>query len=205
MCNNDTYLIDCNFFDLIEKEYDKSGFAVLGPKIILPDNKINDVILHLPTIKEVKKQLRNVRINYYTNLLFINGLYFNIKKIFKKILLKFKIIKSSNYHADPNKRYEGLVLHGSFLIFSKKYIEKFDGLNDRTFLYREEELLALRLKQSNLKSVYNPKIEIFHNEDSATNAISKNNRRKQLFVWKNMISSTKVLLNEMNTSESGGK
>ena len=44
---------------------------------------------------------------------------------------------------------------------------------------------------------YNPKIEIFHNEDSATNAITKSNRKKEIFVCKNQIKSIKVILSEM--------
>ena len=200
MCNNDTYLIQNNFFDLIDNEYNNSQFAVLGPKIHLQNNKINNVILKLTNLKIEKKQLRKLRIDYITNILFLNGIYVKTKNLVKKILHKSK--NNINTQADPNKRYENIVLHGCFFIFSKRYIDLFNGLDNRTFLYREEELLALRLKNNNLLSVYNPEIEIFHNEDGATNAISKSNRKKQLFVCKNLIKSTKVLIDEL---KEGGK
>ena len=92
-----------------------------------------------------------------------------------------------------------IVFHGAFLIFSKKYFEKFNGLDSRTFMYMEEKILAAKLKKSGLKSVYNPKIVIFHNEDSATNSIKKTKRSKNLFVYKNAIKSSKVLIKELET------
>lgn len=201
VCNNDTYLLNEDFFKLISDEYYESNFAVLGPKILLPNHKINAVTINLPDYNTLMKELSYVKKEYYTNLFYINGLYKKIKKVIKNIFIKLKLKKISTAKSSPLKRYEDIVLHGCFLIFSRKYIDKFDGLDDRTFLYREEELLALRLKNNNLKSVYNPKIEIFHNEDGATNAITKSNRKKQLFVNKNLIISTKILLEEMKRSE----
>lgn len=201
MCNNDTYLLQDDFLNLIEEEYKISKFAVLGPKILLPNNKINTVQINMQSLKSLKKQQLNTRINYITNYLYINKLYLIIKKHLKSILLKFKIKKEKRIENDVNKRYENIILHGSFLIFSQKYIEKFDGLDSRTFLYREEELLYIRLKENNLINIYNPNIIIFHNEDSSTNAITKNNRKKELFVCRNQIKSTKILINEMKKTK----
>ena len=98
-----------------------------------------------------------------------------------------------------DERQENIVLHGAFLIFSKKYFEQFNGLDSRTFMYMEEKILAAKLKKCGLKSVYNPKIVIFHNEDSATNSIKKTKRSKNLFVYKNAIKSSKVLIKELET------
>ena len=134
-------------------------------------------------------------------MLYINKLYIFVKELFKNLLIKLKIKKQVKIEEDTNTRYENIVLHGCFFIFSKNYIEKFDGLDDRTFLYGEEELLAIRLKKNNLKSVYNPEIKIFHNEDSATNAITKSNRDKKIFVCKNQIKSIKILIEEMKGIE----
>lgn len=201
MCNNDTYLLKDDFFTLIQEEYERSNFAVLGPKILLPNNKVNPIIQKLPDMKQLNKQLFMTRLEYITNLLYLNKLYKWLKKILKNILIALKLKSKSKVKDNENIRYENIVLHGSFYIFSKKYIEKFEGLDDRTFLYREEELLALRLKNNNLKSVYNPEIEIFHNEDGATNAITKSDRKKKIFICKNQIKSTKILIEEMKKIE----
>lgn len=197
MMNNDTKLIQNNSCNIIVEEFENSKFAVLGPKIILPNNKINPIITELPTIQSLQKQLVDIKLSLVTSYLFMNKLYKFTKNLLKKILVKLRIKKKIAMEVDVNRRHENIVLHGCFLVFSKKYIEKFDGLDDRTFLYREEELLTLRLIQNDLKIIYNPTLQIIHNEDGSTNAINKSNRKKEIFICKNQIKSTKILLEEM--------
>lgn len=191
LINNDTYLIQDSFFELINKEYEKSKFDVLGPKILLPNNKVNPIQKELITYSELKNVVFRYKLIYLFNLLYIGFIYEGIKKAIKKLL---RIdVKSAYSSEDIDNRNENIVLHGAFLIFSKNYIEKFDGLNSKTFMYMEEKILAATLKMYNMKSVYNPEIVIFHNEDSSTNAVNKNKRKKTLFVYKNAIKSSKVL------------
>ena len=198
MCNNDTLLLQDNFLSLIEKEYKFSNFSVLGPKILLPNNKTNKVKLSIPNTKVLKKELFDYRLEYITSCICMHTIYKKIRLLLKKALTVLRIKKEvKNQIQDPNIRYKNIVLHGSFLIFSKVYIDMFEGIDDRTFLYKEEELLAIRLKKNNLINIYNPDIVIFHNEDSSTNAITKSNRKKIIFVSKNMIKSIKILLNEI--------
>lgn len=197
LCNNDTILLQKNFCELIIENYNKYNFAVLGPKILLPSDKTNPVILEIADIKILKKQLINYKINYVVNLLYLSGIYTKLKKMLKSILFSHKTVSFEKNDINPDKQYENIVLHGCFLIFSKAYIDLFDGIDDRTFLYREEELLAIRLRKNNLINLYDPRIEIFHNEDSSTNAVTKTERRKQLFVQKNQIKSMKILISEL--------
>ena len=189
LCNNDTYLKDEDFCEKIAKEYSKSQFALMGPKIILKDGTLNNVTEANLDIKTLRKQYSKYRMNYF--IAKIPPLY-GIKQFLKKLLKRGKILSNSKY--DPTKRYEDVIIHGAFLIFSKKYIEMFDGLDDRTFLYREEELLYIRIKNNNLKTVYNPAVRIVHSEDSSTNAL---NKKKDLFVFKNALESTKILINDI--------
>lgn len=205
MMNNDTKLIQNNSCNIIVEEFENSKFAVLGPKIILPNNKINPIITELPTIQSLQKQLVDIKLSLITSYLFMNKLYKFSKKLLKKILVKLSIKKEIAMEVDVNRRHENIVLHGCFLVFSKEYIEKFNGIDDRTFLYREEELLALRLQKNYLKSIYTPELKIIHNEDSSTNAINKSNRRKEIFTCKNQIKSTKILLEEMEKYYSENK
>lgn len=191
LINNDTYLIQDDFFKLIENEYEYSKFDVLGPKILLPNNEVNPIQKKLISVSELNKVVFRYKLIYIFNLLYIGFIYDNIKYFIKKI---FKIKTKSAYSKEGiNIRQENIVLHGAFLIFSEKYINTFDGLNDKTFMYMEEKILAATLKKHRMKSVYNPNIIIFHNEDSSTNAVNKNKRKKILFVYKNAIKSSKVL------------
>ena len=96
-----------------------------------------------------------------------------------------------------DKRKEDVVLHGCCLIFTEEYINKFDGLEELTFLYGEEEILYLRLKENNLLSVYNPSIMIHHSEDGATNYASKSFHDKQKRLYKYAYISNKIILNKL--------
>jgi len=192
MINNDTCIIQNDFFELIKQEYAKSNFAVLGPKIILLNNEINPLITKELTIKNVKKE-KNI---LYVSLLF-NYLHIEDILIFIKEKIKKHINKDKETLKSVNERHENIILHGCCLIFSPTYIEKFDGLDDRTFLYHEEELLYIRLKRNKMLSVYNPNLMIFHEEDAATNSISKSKNKKRRFIYKNLIKSDKILIKEL--------
>ncbi len=196
MLNNDTELLQSNFSNLIEDEYKKSKFAVLGPKIILKDKSINSICTKLPSAEEIRKRIRNTKIKYVLK-------YMHLEKVIKIISYIIKKLKKVEPTEEPNvnKRQKNIILHGCCLIFSPKYIEKFDGIDDKTFLYCEEELLFIRLIKNKMISIYNPNIKIYHAEDAATNAISKNNRNKELFVYRNLIKSYKILLEELKELE----
>lgn len=197
LLNNDTCILQEEFFNLIKEEYNKSGFAVLGPKIYLLKNQINPVNLNSLSIQRIKKELRSDSLNLFFSYMGLYPLYTNTKKWIKK-LLKKNIVQNL---ADVNTYYKNIILHGCCLIFSPIYIEKFNGLDERTFLYHEEELLFYRLQKNKMISVYNPKIEIFHAEDSATNAITVTDRKKRIFVYKNKIKSGKILYYELKRGQ----
>lgn len=194
--NNDTCIIDDNFFDKIEKEYKKTQFAVLGPKIILPNNKVD----------YYSKKYDIININYYKRSL----LYIKLKYIFYKLYLgklfniimskRANIINRNNQKKVIDKREENVILHGCCLIFSRTYLDLFDNIDDRTFMYYEEDLLAIRLIKNKLKSIYNPDIFILHKDDGATNELTKTKRKKILFITKHQIKSLKIIIKELKTN-----
>ena len=199
MINNDTCLLHSNFLSLIEEEYQKSLFAVLGPKILLPNQQINPIQKEIISVKELKSRRIRFFFNYLFNLLYIAPLYEGLKRIFLNI--SGKKIHSSYSDCGVLERQEDIVLHGAFLIFSEQYFSLFDGLDPRTYMFMEEKLLAVRLRKHHLKAVYNPKLEIYHNEDSATNSVKKNIRSKNLFIYKNALHSSKILMKELVSSD----
>ncbi len=198
--NNDTYITQTDFLEQIAQEYENSKFAVLGPKIILKNNKINNIYSKLQSLEHYKKDLGIMKREYILNQLYFYPAYKYLRTTLSNTL-KCIGLKKKNIFADPNNRHENIILHGCALIFSKKYINIFDGFDSRTFLYREEELLYLRIKQAQLNNVYNPQIEIHHNEDGSTDAITGGGREKRTFVMKNLIESTKLLIKELEQNE----
>ncbi|MCI9286567.1 MAG: glycosyltransferase family 2 protein [Clostridia bacterium] len=190
MINNDTYLIQDNFFQVILEEYQRSNFSVMGPKIItkeanpvLPDG-------NLITLNRQKKYLRNLKIKCLLNFL-------GMDYVTDKIIEQKKENKTNEDKSYLEKRREKVILHGCCLIFSPTYINKFDGLEEKTFLYCEEEFLYIRLMKNNLKSVYNPQLLIYHDEAASTNQVSKKNRLKKRFVYKNLIKANEILKKDL--------
>ena len=74
---------------------------------------------------------------------------------------------------------------------------KFQGINNKTFLYREEELLYILLCKNNLESIYTPELRIHHLEDVSTDMIVNTPKKKREFIYRNEIASLKILINEM--------
>lgn len=210
--NNDTLIIQKNFFDNIQKEYQKSQFALLGPKIKLKDGTDNYLYHKLPQVQFFLKELdclerelwrRKWKVNYLTT-------SFNLVK---KYILKMLGRKEKNkisyeeFHIYNlvNTRVENVILHGCCIIFSEKYFKEYqEAFDPRTFMFREEELLFLRCQRKNLRIVYNPQIEIKHLEDVATNSILKKKNEKIDFKLRNQIESLKILIKEMQEAESSG-
>lgn len=196
--NNDTYILNHNFNTIIEQEYKLSKFAVMAPKAYLPDNTIQSFLKSIKDIEYYKKELRQWKTNstYKEYLKSVDN--------FTRIYLKYPKVKSlirkvkQFFTSDLKTRMEDVVLHGCFLIFSPSYIEKYeDAFDTRTFMYREEELLYLRLKHSKLVSVYNPELEILHLENAATNSDYSGKEKKYQFMRENQIKSLKILIDTL--------
>lgn len=113
MMNNDTYITQSNFCELVKKEFDKSNFAVLGPKIILPDNKINYRAPYLKSIKEQKKRILKLQIK---NILWKIHIYPILKKT-KTILKRNKKENNKRKVYDRYDRMENIILHRMFFGF----------------------------------------------------------------------------------------
>lgn len=195
MCNNDTCLLQNDFCELIVKEYKNSNFAVMGPQILLPDNEICQIpSKDLPTKKFLRKETFSVRIQLFFDYIFMGDLLRKAKIKLRKILKKEQ---NDIKKLDINQKHVNVILHGCFLIFSKTYLENFEGLEEKTFLYREEELLYIQIRKKGLINIYNPEIKIFHSESSSIKLMTKTIRKKQIFFEKNYIKATKELYKKL--------
>ncbi|MBW4846028.1 MAG: glycosyltransferase [Lachnospiraceae bacterium] len=191
LLNNDTVLFQPEFCSKIVNCYKVADFAVLGPMILTADGKCcsNPINTHRLEEAEVKKRVKLVQ----RRLFFLKYHLEWLLNIYSKIQMMKKVKKEMRCYIPQ----ENVRLHGSCLIFSRRYIDLFDGLDDRTFMYEEERFLQKRLQDHNLLSIYQPEIMIFHKEGSSTDAFNKNNRKKQYFYLSNDLASLKTLLSDL--------
>ncbi|ART78198.1 hypothetical protein B4U37_20070 [Sutcliffiella horikoshii] len=193
--NNDTVIKQRAFINKVINEYETFGFDILGPDIIsLKDNNHQNPVGNSVITKE---QLYKI-INVYKRLLILNyiGVEGPLRKIMQKKIKKRQLdLIGNNDH--ENIQYN-VQLHGSCLIFSKGYIERFEGFFDKTFMYMEEDILYYLANRDGLKTMYSPNVVIYHKEDSSTDATYSKNKKKRRFKYKNVIQSAEQFLKLMN-------
>lgn len=184
--NSDVFLIDNSFEKMIEAEYNNKPFYVLGPDIITANaEQCNPMGNHRLTYKETKMKVCSLRIQ-----LLLNSV--NADELIHKVVLKIKKREKRKNIYRRNTRYENVKLHGCCWIFSKDYIKEYDGLNEGTFLYLEEDLLYLIMMKDHKRMVYSPKVHVYHAEDGSTNYIHKG-RKKRRFILMNHLKSMQYI------------
>lgn len=60
-------------------------------------------------------------------------------------------------------------VYGCCMLLKNQAMEKINAMDERTFLYREEDILAERLIIAGFKTFYDAKVSILHNESSTIN------------------------------------
>ena len=193
MTNNDTEIIQDDFFAKVIEEYERSSYAVLGPEIYLKDGSICEYPKQIFKLNELDKDRERVRKLILKNKLFIESiqifLYRTISKLIRwdQIRHKYREIKA------PDQRMENVRLHGCCMIFSPIYIQVFDGLEVRTHFYGEEDVLFVRLMRNKMKSVYQPEVKIFHHEEAATSMRMGKNYKKRRFIYETHLETLDML------------
>ena len=186
LANNDLIFAQKDFVRKIEELYLETKYDVAGPKIIsLVDGMNQNPVSRMFYSKlDVKKRYIKTLILYILNFV---GLDLVCKKIFAKSIQEFK--------------YDGIKdfqLYGACLIFGPNYVEKFEGLYPKTFMYAEEDILRYQIEKNNLKMVYLDNVMVEHKEGSSTGTIYKKNKIKRRFFYKWSLHSLRHLLKIMN-------
>ncbi len=190
MLNNDTLVRQTDFRDRILAAYNAYRFAVMGPKILCADGTVNPCSPSVPIHTNVRRAKVGQISNYIRYLFSICNLDILAGRILDR-RLQTGNLKTEFYQ-------ENVQIAGCCLIFSKEYIDQFEGLNSGTFMYLEETILYIMVKKAGLKMIYNPALEIVHSEDAATlETFNGKSRKARQFKYKCQMQSFKVLLDEI--------
>lgn len=186
LLNNDTIIEQENFSKELISKYERYDYYVLGPDIITANNyHQNPLNKQSWGINELR--MFRVRLRLKMILSYFNG----------KLFEKAKGNGDVDYlKAAIEKDIHNTALHGACLIFSPLYIKKFDGINDKTFLYMEEDLLKLCSDFHGFLMMYTPDLKIFHKEDVTTNMLSGDDAVKLRRKYKHLLYSSSIYINE---------
>lgn len=220
ICNSDIIFQQKDFLKLTTEKYEYYKFDVMGPDI---QRKISGDIVHqnphalflesgddvINSIKEnelVIFKLKN-SILYRNKFIIINYFQYvkeGVKSTFPAIVSGFRRIKKNRSVTNNKWKTERLdcVLHGSCLIFSKKYIDKHEeAFYPFTFLYGEEKILYFLLKKENGIMLYTPDLMVIHKHGASTKLVNKNIVNNELFRRENSLKSLQILFSLINKQE----
>lgn len=203
--NSDTELIQSGLCGRLDREFENSGFALLGPLILTADGRCDNSPESAPELARMEKDLRILRME---RIIIKYGFYrfYCGGRFFKNVFLQ-KVLKKSvpAHNAKEFQRYQRqVVLQGCFLVFSRKAFDSVEGFDERTFLYYEEPLLYLSLVRQGLVTVYTPEIVVYHKEGRASNIA--HGRDRLLFINRCYQDSVRVLIDTLRRmSKEGSK
>lgn len=180
--NGDTEMNDINYLQKLSKiEYSKN-IGMIGTKIKTKDGlNQNPLLVNLTN----KKKIWQNRIELITLIFLVYSNLFNLIKLLKKksthVLSSNTIVNNKESKIlDPNQE----MLHGSAILFTENYLNLYIGFYPETFLYYEEEFLALICRKLNFYQMYVPYLEIYHKEDSSSDLLYSNKLKSLKFKLK---------------------
>lgn len=199
--NNDVLFPDKNMFNKIDKIYKNTHFYVYGPDIYVQINKEHQspIKLSMPTINELQQEL---------------SMYEYYEKYPKKWVTrrKLQVIKNKICHASKairkiynilchhekinrEKIYENACIQGACIIVSKDYIVAEEKMfNPEPFLYCEELFLYKKCLDKGYKIIYNPEVQVLHEDSATVKKINANKLERAKFTLKHHVAARKMLI-----------
>ena len=155
VCNTDMTLQGC-FFETLQQKLNAQDFDVLGPSI-------HSSLLNYYQNPYIINRISKSKLRF---LHFVSSSYKLYTMFTVYHLLKTKLIGRQN--SKPSLVAKPYAVHGSFMVFNKTFFEKGGTINYPSVLFGEELFIAEQVQKLNLNMVYEPALQIEHNEHATT-------------------------------------
>lgn len=164
--NNDTIMVDNNYLlYLYNFDYRANNLGAIGTKIIGEDGINQNPVYTSISFKRIILDL-SLSLLIYTNIFPVLRVIY--RSMFKPLLTK---IHMANSNLNVNNNNQFYILHGSSILLTPLFFKYFNGLYPKTFLYYEENILALMMMKVNLNWKYTNEIGVYHKEDRSSNLV----------------------------------
>lgn len=184
--NNDVIFVQKDFLNRIDKEFQRSKFAVCGPDILKPGL---GGIHQNPMGKEIVRSKSQVR-----KTIFLNRMALLFFPIIHSFLNKSEEEAFPLAEEEPQEYAVNVLLCGACMIFSAAFLrEKKVPFFPETFFYYEEYILSYYCLKHGKSLVYAPELKVYHNHGAATKSLGSNKEREK-FRMKNIMLSAKCYL-----------
>lgn len=200
--NNDTVIRQKDFVAAMLSVY-ASGEEpfVVGPDIFVERKGVhqNPASITLPTREEVQRRQQGLIDERDGNLKGKRALRVRARNMLESNRAGVWLLERARRHyvatAEWKTSRQNCVLHGAAYIFTEKFVETGElPFEPTTFLYHEEEILAVRCMNNNWLTRYDCRLQVIHYDDGSTETEFGVNERKRRFVQSNQIKSAQVLL-----------
>ena len=178
--NNDTTIEQKDFIDIIEEEYNKRKFDIAGPDIISGLEHQNPFKSRYRKPWRMRMGILLWWIEDKTNCSIVADVFDIIRQSIKFFHKKRKVAKDD---------LDNVSLHGAAIIFSKYFIDNFEGLYGGTFLYFEEIILDYFVKLYALKTSYINKAKVYHTGSLETKNTTGDEKQRRSTKHKYMLES----------------
>ena len=159
--NNDVEIRQVGFINGIERIYDEHPFDLLGPDILSVFSGIHQSpkSLHHCNLESVRRKRAFVERSSNPILLLLSSGEKNSPAIWRIVQRRNR----AKQNIDSGMVMENVVLHGSCVIFSRRYLERHpEPFYSKTFMYYEMEILDWLCERENCVVRYDPSISVLH-------------------------------------------
>lgn len=189
--NSDIQIDQNDLITRINNSYSKNRFDIMGPDIItISEGKHqNPLNIEFPTLSKLVRKRNRLLIKVY-----LKPLYWVRWRLFSGLNNQKK---KQNASKDKVKEVTfNVPLHGSFYVFSKKFINenKLGCFYPKTFMYMEAEILYWQSHYRNYKMIYDPSVIVHHVDDASTDMTFTNRFDKAVFSNRSLLKSTNVFI-----------
>lgn len=199
--NNDVEILQKDFSVRIGEIYKEHPFDVLGPDILSVFSGIhqNPKSLKGCTLQSVREKRARVKRSSNPVLLLLSSGEKNSPAIWKRVQRR----QRAKQRIDSSVPAEGIVLHGSCVVFSKRYLKGHPApFYPRTYMYYEMEILEWRCRKEGNVVRYDPSVSVLHYQYVASKQEYKSIVRRSRFVMDCLMDSL-TAAEELILSEGG--
>ncbi len=179
--NNDVEILQKDFAVRIGEIYEENPFDVLGPDIVSVFSGIHQSpkSLHGCTLESVRKKRANVKRSSNPILLLLSSGEKNSPAIWRRKQRR----ERAKQQIDSSVSAEGVVLHGSCVIFAKRYLDTHpEPFYPKTYMYYEMEILEWMCRREGSVIRYDSSISVLHYQYVASKQEFKSIVRRSKFV-----------------------
>ncbi|MHB8259105.1 MAG: glycosyltransferase [Bacteroidia bacterium] len=155
VCNTDMKLAH-DFFDVLQIKLTTTNFDILGPSI-------HSSFLNYYQNPYILNRIKTIKLKF---LQFVSSFYF-----LYCLFTLYHVVKTKMSRSNSVQRTSTLIpyaIHGSFMIFNKTFFQKGGTINYPSVLFGEELFIAEQALKLNLNMVYDPALQVEHNEHATT-------------------------------------